>query len=728
MLGTDGAPEAHDSTMSGWLNKRPSQMSLKQWQQRWFIITDGQLKYFKAPDKQDLKGAIPLVGATITTGANNTIHIQHTDSDKPSRVLQADSEALQNQWATEMKRASLANASTRRVTEAAKAGSSVTTANHTKLPQQDKLQSLSLSVTVENGRDLHAICASLRDQEFWALTLLQLAIANKSREHAIAFLQQQTETCRFAHVLLGAILGQKSDKDTAIWHLKQVADSRFPTTFAALLLAEIYLKDTNYSQAQHYICMADACAESTNAEVLMLWAELLQQQGVLDTALDKVRQVLDIDPFDADAYSLLGELAVSSGDLDAAVKHFSAAAKHSPKAAWAHVNLGLILEQQGKLDQAIEQYETACSLDDGMEMAHANAAAALQERDLPGDFQSSLQHYSQLVSLCPGSIEYRSQLCHALMICGQLSKAAQHVLSLEGAFPSNPKVQFVRGKLCEQQWVQVVGSDAASHEFPHTISSIDLTHLREAESAYLLASQHPACATNTLMHLCVVQRKLGKFAEALDTLADIEQRVQQGDVRSPSRLASITQRPAAAADAAETSDFETRLKVNLRSVQLQRDLISSQQGSTDGHTQSPPHTTSQADSSHPSSAAAGDGGEAKTRSGRRESLMLSPLSVDWRPTGGSTESRTQDFFKTLRRQKQLEEEAKRRELEARVQQLPEEDRERLEAEEAAKEQHEKKQERMMRSQLKAYGSGPSSRVLVRGRGRGRGRGGGSAKR
>ncbi len=100
--------------------------------------------------------------------------------------------------------------------------------------------------------------------------------------------------------------------------------------------------------------------------------------------------------------------------------------------------------------------------------------------------------------------------------------------------------------------------------------------------------------------------------------------------------------------------------------------------------------------------------------------MLSPLSIDWKPTSGSAQSRSEDFFNNLRKQKQLEADAKRQQLEARVQGLSAEEQARLQAAEAAQEEHAKKQERMMRSQLKAYGSGQSMRNIVRGRGRGRG--------
>jgi len=728
MLNTDDSLKAHDSTMSGYLNKRPSQMSLKQWQQRWFVIVDGQLKYFKAPDKVELKGMIDLAGAAITAGANNTINIEYSQSKKNNRVLQADSLVSQSQWTTELQRASLVNSASRRTTLAARTPTAHAESSTPQLGQV-RLQKLSISVQTAQGRDLFAICASSKDQEFWALTLLQLAISRLSEAEATAFLHEQTETCPYAGILLGLLAVKKGNLIQATSHLEPLADSSsMQSVYACMHLGIILCSQEKITESSNYMELADQYADSSNAEVLRHWAGLLQQQGRLDAALDKVQQVLDIDPFDADAYALLGELAVSSGDLNAAVAHFSAAAKHSPRAAWAHVNLGLILEQQDKLNKAIEQYQIACTLDASLETAHANAAAALQERDGPGDFKASLEHYAQLVSLCPGSIEYRSQLCHALMLCGQLKRAAHHVLSLEGAFPTNPKVKFVRGKLCEQQWLAEVSADIAQHEFPYTIPGAPLEHLKQAEAAYTEAASHPSCPSATLMHLSVTQRKLGKLDTAESTLTLIKKHVAVSDGRQTLKISAMSPRSGGVSAAAQpTPDAVaasgSRQRVSIESVRQQKALISRQRQRHDqssserievgrGAAAPAEGAVPAADAEKPAALASGGG--------RRESLMLSPLSIDWRPSSGSAQSRSQDFFNTLRKQKQLEAEAKRQELEMRVQSLPEEDRERIAAEDAAKEVHAKKQERMIRSQLKAYGTVQSSRMLVRGRGRGRG--------
>ena len=715
MLDTDGATKVHDSTMCGWLDKRPSSLSLKSWQQRWFLIVDGQLKYFQAPDKLELKGTISLTGADIAAEEGSTIAIRYGNSAKQDRVLRTGSIAEQTRWVTELQRASLSNATSRRTTVAARpAGAASTPEATVHTTVLHRLQELSLTVQVHDGRDLHTVCSSAADQEFWALALLQLAISKKSETSAIQFLSDVASVCFHAHILLGVLKARRGQVEQAQAHFRELADShQIGSVYACMHLGSLLYEENDCVSAVRYFELSDQHAGGTNAEVLRHWARALQKQDRLDLALDKIQQVLDIDPFDADAYLLLGELAVSSGDLDSAVEHFSSAAKHSPQAAWAHVNLGLILEQQGKLSKAVEQYEAACALDPLMETAHANAAAALQERDAAGDFKASLNHYSALVSLCPGSIEYRSQLCHALMLCGELKRAGQQVLSLEGAFPANHKVKFVRGKLCEQQWLAEVPDDVASSEFPFRSPAVNLQQLRAAEAAYLDAAAQPECPTATLMHLCVVQRKLGNLSAAENTLDLIEARVMGSQCVPRQVAAGAGQTLGAAAGTAEA-----RSRLSMDSVQLQRDLLERQKAtsttfeSVRGAMASVPGTTETQLCSGPVS-----GG------GRRESLMLSPLSIDWKPSGGSAQSRSEDFFKTLRKQKQLEAAAKRQELEARVKSLPTEDQERICAEEAAQEEHSKKQERMIRSQLKAYGSGHSVRSLGRGRGRGRGRGG-----
>ena len=89
------------------------------------------------------------------------------------------------------------------------------------------------------------------------------------------------------------------------------------------------------------------------------------------------RQVLAVDPRNADSLHLLGGLAYQLGRHDLAVDAISKAIAINAKAPEYHSNLGLTLKAQGKLDEAVACYRQALVLKPDYAEAHNNLALLL---------------------------------------------------------------------------------------------------------------------------------------------------------------------------------------------------------------------------------------------------------------------------------------------------------------------------------------------------------------
>ena len=86
------------------------------------------------------------------------------------------------------------------------------------------------------------------------------------------------------------------------------------------------------------------------------------QSGRLEEAKELYREILEINPRNADAWHLLGVLSLQQGSHDFAIKFIGQAIFLNPSAGIYHNNLGTALKSAGKIDEAIASYNTALSI------------------------------------------------------------------------------------------------------------------------------------------------------------------------------------------------------------------------------------------------------------------------------------------------------------------------------------------------------------------------------
>ncbi len=132
------------------------------------------------------------------------------------------------------------------------------------------------------------------------------------------------------------------------------------------------------------------------------------------------RQILDVNPEQADALHSLGLLAHQIGRNDRAIELIERAASLRPQIAEYLNSLGEAYRATGRLDHAIERYRRAIALSADYPAAHSNLGLALLELGRPDE---AAKHLRRAVALDPDDAAARNNLGVALLRSGKLDSA-----------------------------------------------------------------------------------------------------------------------------------------------------------------------------------------------------------------------------------------------------------------------------------------------------------------
>ena len=185
-----------------------------------------------------------------------------------------------------------------------------------------------------------------------------------------------------AHFNLGALLLKRHETAPAIAHLGQ----------ALLVEPENPAALNTYGVALEWAGRSDE-AEDRFRHVLRLRPEdasarynlagTLVDRGLLDDAAVELRKALTIAPDDRDAHTrlvqVLKELAdrsAAEGPLPASLARYRELVALEPEDADLHNNFGILLARSGDFDSAISQFEAALKLNPGHQAARGNLAVA----------------------------------------------------------------------------------------------------------------------------------------------------------------------------------------------------------------------------------------------------------------------------------------------------------------------------------------------------------------
>ena len=202
------------------------------------------------------------------------------------------------------------------------------------------------------------------------------------------------------------------------------------------------------------LAFAVACL-LTNAfhPVLSQNAKELLQQGIdagiagrLEEAESIFRQVIKIDPSNANAYNNLGTTLEKQGKLEEAIANYLQAIQLNPNYASAYNNRGYALhQQQGKLEEAITNYQQAIQLNPNYADAYNNLGVALSDK---GKLEEAIASYQQAIQLNPDDADSYNNLGVALQQQGKLEEA---IKEYQRSLNIDPEYTKARSNLMEAE-------------------------------------------------------------------------------------------------------------------------------------------------------------------------------------------------------------------------------------------------------------------------------------
>lgn len=153
-------------------------------------------------------------------------------------------------------------------------------------------------------------------------------------------------------------------------------------------------------------------APSGNSPSLVERALQFHRQGNLEQAEILYREVLRVEPDNADALHLCGVVAYQKGCIEKAEELIREAIAIYPRNAEFYNNLGNILQDQGRLDESVVCYRQAISIKPDYPEAYNNLGTIMREMYL---FEESLECYKKALS-------YRADYPEAYNNLGNLFK------------------------------------------------------------------------------------------------------------------------------------------------------------------------------------------------------------------------------------------------------------------------------------------------------------------
>ena len=144
------------------------------------------------------------------------------------------------------------------------------------------------------------------------------------------------------------------------------------------------------------------------------------QSGRLDEAERLLKQVLKIQPKNADALCFFSVVLAHKLDYQEALTLINKAIEASPKSALAYSNKGNILKELGRYDEAIISLDKAIQLDRNFVEAYNNKGNVLQA---VGEYKEAILIYNKAITLVPNFAQSYNNKGNALERTHQFSEA-----------------------------------------------------------------------------------------------------------------------------------------------------------------------------------------------------------------------------------------------------------------------------------------------------------------
>jgi tetratricopeptide (TPR) repeat protein len=309
-------------------------------------------------------------------------------------------------------------------------------------------------------------------------------------------------------VTLATALGARCALNEGVELLRQ-AQLRHPTDFGINLLLGTMLNEKEFpyipvpmptvleSPKNHDIIryFSVACAlrpDSPVARVSLGYA--LSRAGQLPEAEANLRVGLRLKPDDERAQFELAQMTRSPSDR---FRQWREVLRINPNNANAQINLCFALQAEGRLDDAIAEYRAAIQRNPSEAAFHSNLGRLLKKT---GRLDEAIASHQKAVSFAPQNTNMRANLCVTLVAKSQFDEA---IAELREGLRLNPESALLNSTLA---WV---------------LSDCPSPHHRDYREALERASKAVAVAPKSARerhYLGVARYRNGNWAEAVDAL------------------------------------------------------------------------------------------------------------------------------------------------------------------------------------------------------------------
>jgi len=181
---------------------------------------------------------------------------------------------------------------------------------------------------------------------------------------------------------------------------KEIRESRILPSVgeleSMLQWAEEFLEDENYDKALEYVESAIRIKPIPRA--LKLKARILEKMGRYEEALSILKEVLEADVKDDEAWLLLGEVLEDMEDFEEAAEAYSQCVRfnHRNMACW--INRGNVMLFLEKYQEALMCYEKALTIRQDVPQVWNNRGVALKQL---GQYDDALKSYNIAIDMDP---------------------------------------------------------------------------------------------------------------------------------------------------------------------------------------------------------------------------------------------------------------------------------------------------------------------------------------
>jgi Tfp pilus assembly protein PilF len=150
-----------------------------------------------------------------------------------------------------------------------------------------------------------------------------------------------------------------------------------------------YYQAGNFQQAER-ICREMLTVQPDNADICNNLGLILSRTGQLDEAIMYYKKAIRLDPTLVDAYYNLGIIFQDKMQHSEAIAYYSKALRLDPVLIDAHYNMGIAFRDLMRINEAITCYQNAIQLDPNFATAHFNLSLALL---LSGNFREGWEEF-----------------------------------------------------------------------------------------------------------------------------------------------------------------------------------------------------------------------------------------------------------------------------------------------------------------------------------------------